>query len=326
MRKPSSALKKKVAIDVDGLLKQLTLCIDRKDYQGLVTLLYRIPASLNDVFNEDYLDELLYTVSHLETDLLQIKLLSMIMERADETRRVEMRSLLLEKILFLSRKIAIGQSGVYRTVVTRYRPGLDELDVDRTLEEHIGKPHLDYENIYCHEKIRRKSSFVLMLDISNSMQQEKIAIGAIATGVFASKLRHDWHGVLTFARYSSIVKHVTEPNNLEELMDRMLDVRSGGSTNLRGALLDGWALLNEAQTMTRTGILVTDGWATVGGDPVEVAAKFDRLHVLGISFGLGGSDPATNAAMARKGRGRYLFVRKYDDLPLAITRILTNRG
>ena len=59
MRKPSSASKKKVAIDVDGLLKQLTLCIDRKDYQRLVTLLYRIPASLNDVLNEEYLDDLL---------------------------------------------------------------------------------------------------------------------------------------------------------------------------------------------------------------------------------------------------------------------------
>jgi Mg-chelatase subunit ChlD len=258
--------------------------------------------------------------------LLQVKLLSMILERADSARREEIRSLLLEKILYLSQKIAIGQSGLNRTVVTRYRPGLDELDVDRTLEEHIGKPHLDYEEIYCHERIRRKSSYVLMLDVSNSMQQEKIAVGAIATGVFASKLRHDWHGVLTFARHASVIKHVTEPNNLTELMDRMLDIRSGGATNLREALLDGWALLNEARTVTRTGILVTDGWATVGGDPVEVAAKYDRLHVLGISFGLGGSDPATNAAIARKGRGRYLYVTKFDDLPLAITRILTNRG
>jgi Mg-chelatase subunit ChlD len=250
----------------------------------------------------------------------------MILERADSARREEIRSLLLEKILFLSQKIAIGQSGLTRTTVTRFRPGLDELDVDRTLEGHIGKPHLDYEEIYCHEKIRRKSSYVLMLDVSNSMQKEKIAIGAIATGVFASKLRQDWHGVLTFSRHTLVIKHITEPNNLTELMDRMLDIQSGGATNLREALLDGWTLLNEAKTRTKTGILVTDGWATVGGDPVEAAARYDRLHVLGISFGLGGSDPATNAAIARKGRGRYLYVTKFDDLPLAITRILTNRA
>ena len=278
------------------------------------------------MLNAEYFDDLLYRVTHLETGFLQVKLLSMILERADSVKRDEIRSLLLEKILFLSRKIAVGHSGVTRTVVTRYRPGLDELDVDRTLEEQLGKPLLDYEDIFCQEKVRQKCSYVLMLDVSNSMHQEKIAVGAIATGVFASKLRHDYHGVLTFSRSSSVIKHVTEPNNLEDLIDRMLDIRSGGATNIRSALLEGWVLLNEAQTMSKTGILVTDGWATAGGDPVEVAAKYDRLHVLGISFGLGGSDPSTNAEIARRGRGHYLYVRKFEDLPMAITKILTNRG
>lgn len=295
------------------------------EYRDIITLLYRIPPTLNEVLNEEYFDELLYRVTHLETGFLQVKLLSMILERADAERRIEIRKLLLEKIAYLSRKIAVGQAGIRKTVVSRYKPGLDELDVDRTLEEHIGSPHLDYDSIYCHEKLKQKSSYVLMLDVSNSMHQEKIAVGAIATGVFASKLRNDFHGVLAFARRPTVIKHVTEPNRLEELINRMLDLKSGGSTNIRAALLHGWELINEAQTAGKTGILVTDGWSTVGGDPAEAAAKFDRLHVLGISFGLGGSDPATNAAIARKGRGTYMYVRSFDDLPLAITKILSHR-
>jgi Mg-chelatase subunit ChlD len=295
------------------------------EYRDIITLLYRIPPTLNEVLNEEYFDELLYRVTHLETGFLQVKLLSMILERADAERRIEIRKLLLEKITYLSRKIAVGKAGIRKTVVSRYRPGLDELDVDRTLEEHIGSPHLDYDSIYCHEKLKQKSSYLLMLDVSNSMHQEKIAVGAIATGVFASKLRHDFHGVLTFARRPTVIKHVTEPNRLEELIKRMLDLKSGGPTNIRAALLHGWELINEAQTAGKTGILVTDGWSTVGGDPSEAAAKFDRLHVLGISFGLGGSDPATNAAIARKGRGTYMYVRSFDDLPLAITKILSHR-
>ena len=59
---------------------------------------------------------------------------------------------------------------------------------------------------------------------------------------------------------------------------------------------------------------------------LRALAQYDRLHVLGISFGLGGSDPATNAAIARKGRGRYLYITAFDDLPLAISRILAGRG
>ncbi len=293
--------------------------------QDIVTLLYRIPPSLNDILNDEYFDTLISKVMDLESGILQVKLLSMIMERADSVKKTAIRSMLLQKITFLSRKIAAGASGITKTVVTRYRPGLDELDVDRTLEEQIGSPALVYENIYCHERIKQKSSYVLMLDVSNSMHQEKIAVGAIATGVFASKLRHDYHGVLTFAREASVIKHVNEHKNLESLMDTMLDITSGGATNIREALLKGLALLCESKTMSRTGIIVTDGWSTVGGDPVEIAAKYDRLHVLGISFGLGGSDPATNSRMAKKGRGRYMYVGRFDDLPVAITKILTNK-
>jgi len=293
--------------------------------QDIVTLLYRIPPSLNDILNDEYFEELMTKVMDLESGFLQVKLLSMIMERADPVKKTAIRSMLLQKIIFLSRKIAASASGITKTIVTQYRPGLDELDVDRTLEEQIGSPVLDYENIYCHERVKQKSSYVLMLDVSNSMHQEKIAVGAIATGVFASKLRHDYHGVLTFAREPSVIKHVSEQNNLENLMDRMLDIKSGGATNIREALRKGLALLDESKTMSKTGIIVTDGWSTVGSDPVEIAVKYDRLHVLGISFGLGGSDPATNAQMAKKGRGRYMYVGKFDDLPLAITKILTNK-
>ncbi len=246
----------------------------------------------------------------------------MIIERADAGRKLQLRRLLLQKVIYLSRKIAAGASGIMKTVVSPYRPGLDEIDVDRTLEEQIGNSFLDPSSIYCHERIKQKSSYVLMLDVSNSMHQEKIAVGAIATGVFASKLRGDFHGVLTFERKSSVIKHIYDPNNLDTLVDGMLDIRSGGATNIRQALIDGLSLLNETKTMLKTGIIVTDGWVTSGGDPVQIAAKYDRLHVLGISFGLGGSDPATNVQMAKHGRGRYRYVRNFDDLPEAIAKIL----
>jgi len=233
--------------------------------------------------------------------------------------------MLINKITYLSQKIAAGASSIIKSIVTQYRPGLDEIDVDRTLEEQLGHKTLEYENIYCHEKVKKKSSYVLMLDVSNSMHQEKIAIATIATGVFASKLKNDFHGVLAFAKDVNVIKHVYEPNNLEYLITRMLDIKTGGATDIRKGLLEGLNLLDEAKTTARTGIIVTDGWATTGGDPVEAASKYDRLHVLGISFGLGGSDPLTNSEIAKKGRGRYKYITKFDDLPMAITKILTNK-
>jgi len=294
-------------------------------FEDIVTLLYRIPSSLNDILNEKFLDELIKAVKELEPGFPQIKLLSMIQKRADFKRKLEIRRLLLQKIMYLSHKIAQGASGITKTVVTEYRPGMDEIDVGRTVEEQLGRPTLNYENIYCSERRKQKASYVLMLDVSNSMHLEKIAIATIATGVFASKLRNDFHAVLTFSREANIIKHIYEPNNLKHLLNKMLYIESGGATNIRETLLEGLELLNESKTHFKTGIIVTDGWATVGGDPVEIASKYDKLHVLGISFGLGGYDPATNSLMAQRGRGRYVYIKKFDDLPIAITKILAGK-
>jgi magnesium chelatase subunit D len=261
----------------------------------------------------------------MESGFLQARLLSMVLDRAEPAKKLKIRKMLLRKVMYLSQRIAAGTSGKYKTCVTEYRPGLDEIDVERTLEEQLGHCRFEAEDIYCREKIRQERGYVLLLDVSNSMHKEKIAIGAIATGVFASKLRKDRHGVVAFAADARTIKPMTEANNLERLMDRMLDIQSGGATNMRKALLKGLEIFEESEYRQKRGIIVTDGRATLGGDPVETASKYDRLDVMGLSFGLGGSDPSTNALMAKKGKGRYMYIKKFDDLPMAISRILSGK-
>ncbi|MFW6139689.1 MAG: vWA domain-containing protein, partial [Spirochaetota bacterium] len=199
----------------------------------------RIPSSANEALNRRYLDSLLTRASSMEPGFLQVKLLSMVQERADPHRRKKVKKMLLERIILLSRKIASNARKKTRSAVAAYRPGLDEIDVDRTLEEQLGKPYPDYRSIYCHEKLKQTTACVLMLDVSNSMHREKIAVASIATGVFASKLKNDFHGVITFDREPTVIKYPDEPNSLEKLLNRMLDIQTGGATNIRKALQCG---------------------------------------------------------------------------------------
>ncbi|MBU3948702.1 MAG: VWA domain-containing protein [Proteobacteria bacterium] len=306
-------------------MQELRSAIDFLHYEEIIPLLYRLPRSLNDIFNSDFFNPLLEMAKSMETGFSQVKLLYLMQKRAKWEHRMEVHKILLGKIVYLSSKIASQAARNTITVTRPYMPGLVDIDIDYTLEEQPGDPSLIHENLYCHEKILKQNSYVLMLDASNSMRPEKAAVAAIATGVFAGKLRNDFYGVLSFARDTNIIKRLYEPHVLEPLVDKMLDIETGGATNIRKALLDGLSLLNESKTMHKTGILVTDGWATKGGDPVEIAAKFDRLHVLGISFGTGGSDRATNVLMAQKGHGRYRFIQRFDDLPIAIAKIIANK-
>lgn len=289
----------------------------------MIALLYRIPPSLDDLLNRECFDVLLEDVRRMEPGMEQVKLLSMIQERVDRTRQEEVRNLLMQRITSLARRIAGGAAPVMKREVVPYQPGLDEIDVDRTLEEHPHAADFTDRNIFCFARVKQKSTYVLMLDASNSMHREKIAVATIAVGVFACKLQEDFHGVLTFDREARVIKRPEEPNDLECLVWRMLEIQSGGATDIREALRGGLELLGRTKTKVKTGILVSDGWSTVGGDPAPVASKYDRLHVLGISFGLGGCDPAANSRIARRGRGRYLYVNRFSDLPMAILRILS---
>lgn len=269
--------------------------------------------------------KILEKVRPIETGLLQIKILAMLYEKSSSAMKNKIKKILLHKIIFLVHKIGVGSAGSLKFMDVKYKPGLDEIDIDRTLEEEPINNALSYENIYCYEKIKQKDSYILMLDVSNSMYQEKIAVATIATGVFARKLKDELHGVLVFSRNVKIIKKFHEPNILQNLVDRMLDIQTEGATNIRLALQKGYEMLSSSKTSQKIGILVTDGWATVGGDPVEIAKRFEKLHVLGISFGIGGSDPTLNAKMARTGRGKYMHVKNFDDLPLAIAKILRNK-
>jgi hypothetical protein len=87
-------------------------------------------------------------------------------------------------------------------------------------------------------------------------------------------------------------------------VDDLLSLRGHGRTDLARALAVAVAQLEHCPPSGRTALLLSDGLATKGQDPLPAAGLLDCLHVLGTT-----SDPAAIAAgqtLARRGRGRYL--------------------
>jgi hypothetical protein len=54
----------------------------------------------------------------------------------------------------------------------------------------------------------------------------------------------------------------------------------GGYTNIQAALELGAAELERGRNPRRSGLLITDGMVTSGGDPVPLAHRFPRLFVM----------------------------------------------
>lgn len=222
----------------------------------------------------------------------------------------------------------IGEKGSrnYYRKLGPYMPGIEDFDLDLTLEKSLGKRTLEYEDIVAVHRHPKKLAVSLMLDISNSMQRSKVITAAIAVAALAYKLEKDYYSVVVFKEKAETLKSVTEPLSMEELIMKILNLKTGGLTNIKEALEKGAEELELIKTWEyvgeRMGIIVTDGWVTAGGDPRDVATRFPKLHVVQVGIG-GGRRESEDLAkdLARIGRGKYIFIEDFSELPSHIIRI-----
>lgn len=155
-----------------------------------------------------------------------------------------------------------------------------ELDVEATVENLLGKPHPEPGDLIVRRRIDRRHQVVLIVDTSLSMAGEKMALAAVAAAVLALKLRAGDLAVVLFADTARVILRFGEEVGPEETVRRMLSVACGGGTDIADALRLGHAELQRGRDPGRSGLLVTDGVCTCGADPLPLAARFGRLHVL----------------------------------------------
>jgi len=251
---------------------------------------------------------------------------SMLSEDLTEVERDSIERIVSRIIALIA--ASIGEKGArkYYRKVGSYTPGLEEFDVELTLEEYLGKRLLRYEDIAAVHKRPKRLAVSLMLDISNSMQRLRAVTAAIAVAVLAHKLEKDYYSVIVFKDKADVLKSIMEPLSMEELVMKILNLNTGGLTNIEEALERGVEELESVQAQEqvgeRMGIIVTDGWVTAGGDPREVAGYFPKLHVLQVGIG-GGMQESEDLAkdLAKIGGGEYIFVRDFGELPNDIIRV-----
>jgi Mg-chelatase subunit ChlD len=194
-------------------------------------------------------------------------------------------------------------------------PAEGELDLDATLE--APRPFAP-EDLVVERPELHEADVVAILDMSLSMTGEKIALTALATVIL--HLCVDRVAVVAFDTRAHRLVSLGESVSAPELVRRVLSVPAQGYTHIEGGLRESLEELRRSRRRERVGVLMSDGIANVGGDPVLVAARFPRLHVVQI----GPEEPQGTRCctrMAEAGRGRRYRAESYEALP-AVTRRL----
>uniref|UniRef100_A0A831TCB6 VWA domain-containing protein n=1 Tax=Thermorudis peleae TaxID=1382356 RepID=A0A831TCB6_9BACT len=235
----------------------------------------------------------------------------------DEQLREFTRRLALKIVIRLARQSPTPIPGRGQLRSVRYRFNSDDLDLDRTLEEIAGKAYPEYDDFWVRERVRTRRTWVLLLDVSGSMRGAKLMNAALAVASLARSIQDDHFAVVLFWRDAAVLKSATQDEPLPKLLDEILRVRARGLTNLRLGLEVGLRELERTVTREKIGIIFTDGIHNLGADPLPIAAKYPRLHVIGPSPG----DARVRVCqeLAARGRGRCIFVEEMEDIPAAIS-------
>ncbi|MHA1987303.1 MAG: VWA domain-containing protein [Promethearchaeota archaeon] len=241
------------------------------------------------------------------------------------------RRLARQSILKLSLKITSkGIRGKFKRSVPFYQIGMPEFSLDETIQHNPLKIHeksISYKDIYGIVRRRQKRKVVLILDTSGSMYGRLLLNAALTTSVLAYNMEKEDYAIILFNSNAMALKKINQQKSSLKIIDDILDSEASGFTNIQLGLEKGLQELNKTREgrKSRFGILISDGVFNRGKNPIEIAKRYPKLHVIGM--------PAENDAaqgiktcreIADAGRGKFYAVTDYKEIPRALMELLTH--
>jgi Mg-chelatase subunit ChlD len=208
-------------------------------------------------------------------------------------------------------------AGMLRSVP--YRGGLDDIDLDRTLEVITERRTPQDEDIIVRERVRAGRAVVLVVDVSGSMRDERLRTAAATVGALASELSSDDLAVLTFWSDAAWLSHFGSAAAPHRLLDALVTMPARGLTNLELPLRQAARELTSRSGDDPRVILLSDCVHNAGPDPRPAAAGLPRLDILLDVVGEHDIDLARE--LAGLGRGRLRPIGSHRDVAPALTEL-----
>ncbi|SDZ21391.1 Mg-chelatase subunit ChlD [Geodermatophilus africanus] len=212
-----------------------------------------------------------------------------------------------------------------RRVVTRQDDTGSDLDLDATLAARGAEPHWRAAHLHTRGWRSTGRACVLLVDASGSVAGDELAVAVLTASALAQRMRPDDElAVVAFWSHAVVLRPLSADPRTDVVVDRLFDLRGGGTTDLDLGLRTAAAQLARSRAATRDVLLLSDGVPTESPDPLPAAAALvragARLHVLSLS-----AEPESEAgcaALAATGGGRVEALRRATDAPAAVRTVL----
>ena len=205
------------------------------------------------------------------------------------------------------------------------RDGGIDLDLDATLDRLGEHPQVRAEDLRWRGWRRPGRAAVLLIDASGSVTGPPLTTAVVTAAALAGRSGPmDELAVVAFWSRSVVLRHMRDPSPPGRAVDRVLALRGGDTTDLAGGLTAALSQMALATAGRRDVIVLTDGMANEGADPLSVASTSPSVGAAVHVLALARDDDALQACrdLASAGGGRTAVLTRAADAPGAIADLL----
>jgi Mg-chelatase subunit ChlD len=207
------------------------------------------------------------------------------------------------------------------------RAGGVDLDLDATLEraEIPDARRIRADDLRWLGWRRPGRAVVLVVDASGSVTGPPLATAIVTAAALAARSGpSDELAVVAFWSRAVVLRLIDDPAPPARVVDRLLALRGGDTTDLAGGLRAALSEVARSTAGRRDVVVLTDGMANDGDDPVPIAASAPSLGAALHVMALSPDEEAMDAcrALAGAGGGRFVALRRAGDAPAAVAQVL----
>ncbi|MFW9852679.1 MAG: VWA domain-containing protein [Candidatus Thorarchaeota archaeon] len=250
---------------------------EENNLEGLRLIATNYPIIVARMLNKMELTDLIL-------DQLQGEELTLLYSRTKKHLDFQIRKKMLDKLIpFITEQAKIiYRRGISASVsrYVNYEPG-DSWEIEMTLEKMLsnGKTIPDYRDIVVKEPSKKKRSLVICIDKSLSILQLIHQIVLMAS-VLSLSVKKDNFAIIDFDSSAHILKEMNETIHPESIVELILNIESGGKTNLEEALSLALKQFSKSVSREKVVYLISDLERTIGKNPLPVISRIPDLRII----------------------------------------------